>query len=75
MIVNANELQIRDVTISQQPMFKANGKVQDTKIVTYYIGSHGPFRKEYPAAEYDVQKVKADMASEVAGVRAVLESA
>jgi hypothetical protein len=72
MDVSANELQVKNLTISQQPQFAQGGKVVDTKIVTFYIGDHGPFRKQYPAAEYTVERVRQDIASEVQGVRALL---
>lgn len=41
--MDANELQPRDIVVSEQPTFDARGNVVKQRTVQFFVGTHGPF--------------------------------
>ncbi len=41
------------------------------KIVTFRVGTHGPFTLTYPSAEFTAERVRADMMKEVETLKAI----
>lgn len=42
-----------------------------SKVVTFMVGHHGPFTLNYRHAEYSAERVNADIAAQVATLRAI----
>ena len=65
----ADEYQIHDVNQADQPSFGPTGTVQLMRVVTFYVGSHGPFRLVYPKDQGTADRINADMNQEVVLLR------
>lgn len=61
---------IHDVNQSDQPVFSANGTIQLMRVVTYFVGVHGPFRIQLPKNEATGDVINAQMNQEVILLRA-----
>jgi hypothetical protein len=59
-----DEYAIHDVQQSDQPSFGMNGSVQMMRVVTYYVGPHGPFRLVYPKDQATADQINHDMNQE-----------
>lgn len=63
---------VHDVLISNQTQFDRAGAPSQVSVVTYYVGSHGPFTLTYRIGEGKPEKVRADMAEQVKQLRELL---
>lgn len=59
-----------NISVTEVPSATRAGTVMK-KQVTFYVGTHGPFTKQYLPDEYTVDKVKADIQTEVNALRAL----
>lgn len=66
----AQDLSVHDVQVSQQPMFTPSG-IQQTWVVRYFVGSHGPFVHQYATATLDQAQVQSDIQATVQSIAAV----
>jgi hypothetical protein len=60
---------IHDVKQSDQPVFSPNGTIQLMRVITYYVGEHGPFRIQLPKDEATGDVINAQMNQEVVLLR------
>jgi hypothetical protein len=60
---------IHDVQQSDQPVFAPNGTIQLMRVVTYYVGPHGPFRLQIPKDQATGDYINAQMNQEVVLLR------
>jgi hypothetical protein len=63
---------VHDVAISNQPQFNRAGVPTTVQVVTFWIGDHGPFQLTYAAGQGTPDKVRSDIASQVADLRRTL---
>lgn len=45
-------LTVQDIRVRDETRFSRLGEVIDEKVVTFYIGAHGPFTERFAAAEF-----------------------
>lgn len=67
----ADEFNVHDVTMSDQPAFSPTGQVGTATVVQYYVGLHGPFRLSYPKGEATADRINADINQQVVLLRSV----
>ena len=67
----ADEFNVHDVAMSDQPAFGANGQVGTATVVQYFVGSHGPFRLSYPKLEATADRINHDIDQQVVLLRSV----
>ena len=65
----ADEFTIHDVQQSDQPGFSTTGQVQVMRVITYYIGEHGPFRISIPKDAATADRINNMMNQEVVLLR------
>ena len=64
-----DEYAIHDVQQSDQPGFSSTGQVQVMRVITYYIGNHGPFRISIPKEAATAERINNMMNTEVITLR------
>lgn len=57
----AENLTMQNVTVAERTRFDRNNQAVPMVVVTYYLGSHGPFTLEYKKSEYNYNTVLADV--------------
>jgi hypothetical protein len=68
----ALDVLVHDITVKDATGFDARTLMPiRNKVVTFSVGTHGPFNLNYAAADYNAAKVQADMNAEVATLRAI----
>lgn len=66
---NPPELAVHDVNIRDMTRFQLNGQIAFFKQLSFYVGTHGPFIKEWPTASFDANVAKKAMQDQVAELR------
>ena len=61
---------IHDVQQMDTPTFGPNGQVQMMRAVTFYVGTHGPFRLTYTKDQATADVINHDINQEVVLLRA-----
>lgn len=74
MQVDANGLAVTGLQVRQQAIFVQGGKVEQRVLLTFYVGNHGPFEKQFTIPEYSVEAARQYIASTVAGLRDLMQS-
>jgi hypothetical protein len=67
-----NTLKAENVKVTEKQVIQAGGGQQSHTVVSYMIGSHGPFTLSYPTGQFDPQKAKADIAQQVQKIKQVI---
>ena len=49
-----------------------SGDLETVKVVSYFVGDHGPFQLQIPPAEFDPDKVQALLAEQVEKIRRIM---
>lgn len=57
---------VHDISVSHQVTPDGKGGFTTTKHVSYYVGTHGPFFKDYDAATSTAAQIKSDIGAQVA---------
>ena len=70
---DVNELKVHDVQISEVPSFGLRGQTAFKKVLTFFVGSHGPFVREYPPGQGDTAQMRADIEHQVVELRRLVE--
>jgi hypothetical protein len=66
---NPNDLTVHDLVVADTTTFGAGGRVSQGKRVTFWIGSHGPFVRNYDAASATTDRIKSDIDAQVSQLR------
>ena len=56
-------------TISETNGTSADGKFEKQMLVTFMVGTHGPFTQTFPAAGFDANMAKSALAQFAANIR------
>ena len=65
------QFDIHRITVADTMATMHGGVTIGAKLVSYFIGDSGPFVLRYHPDEYTAERVTADMAAEVAKLRAI----
>lgn len=65
-------LDVHDLAISHAPTFDRNGRMTNNTVVSYMVGTHGPFNLTYGPDQATPDRVNADIAKHVADIRAIV---
>jgi hypothetical protein len=68
---NPVELAVHDVNIKDISRLQLNGQIAFFKQLTFYVGTHGPFMKEWPTANFDANLAKKVMQDQVQELRLI----
>ena len=68
---NPAELAVHDVNIKDVSRLQLNGQIAFYKQLTFYVGTHGPFTKEWPTANFDANAAKKAMKDQVQELRLI----
>lgn len=66
---------IKNINVSHQFRPDNKGNLVSTKVVTFSIGDHGPFTKEYPGDTGTSQAIKADILAQQQELQSINEIA
>jgi hypothetical protein len=62
---------IHDVILKDVTRMLPNSQLGFFKVLTFYVGDHGPFTKEWPTANFDANVAKKYMQDEVQQLRLI----
>lgn len=65
-------LQINNVQVREQPVFSQSGAIGRNVVVTYFVGTHGPFTLTYPPNSFSTDKARSDMEHQAVELRRLL---
>jgi len=68
-MADPNELNLHDLQMSDTTAFTVGGAAVRRTRVTFFIGSHGPFVREYEAEMATTQKIQDDIDSVIKQLR------
>lgn len=66
-----NTLTVHDVTVSDTVAFGAGGNAIPKTAVTFFVGTHGPFRLQYDKAQATADRINMDIQNQVTLLRSV----
>jgi hypothetical protein len=72
MMPDPNGLDVHDIHVAHVPSFDRDGKQINNTVVTFSVGTHGPFMKTYPSGDVKPDVVNGDIAKQVAELRAIV---
>jgi hypothetical protein len=73
MAANAYDLTVHDILVQDITTFTRTGQVQQQKRLTFYVGDHGPFTRNYSASEATTERIKSDIDAQVLQIRELSE--
>lgn len=59
------DLKPHDINVTESPVVGNGGQVQLRRRLTFWVGSHGPFTKEYGPGEGTKERYKLDIQKEI----------
>lgn len=63
---------VKIVSVKDQPGFDISTLTpRNSKVVTFTVGTHGPFTNTYAAGDYNQQRVEQDIQAEVDTLRGI----
>jgi hypothetical protein len=68
-MADVNDLAVHDVNTSEQSFFTPSGGVAKKVRLSFFVGSHGPFTREFEPQEATADKMKAAIDSQVQTLR------
>lgn len=71
-MADVNELNVHDVVIKDDVDFRPQTFGKTITTVTFLVGSHGPFRLQYPKDQATSDRINSDIDSQVVELRRVL---
>lgn len=66
-----DQFAVHDITIKDISTLGPAGTVQFVKQLTFWVGTHGPFIKTFPAATWDANLAKKAIADQVQELRLI----
>lgn len=66
------DLEIRNVLIRESAVPNVSGGIQRRTVLTFYVGPHGPFTREFESAAATPAALRAAMVSQQAALRELL---
>ncbi len=63
--------EVTDLKVSDSTRFNRDGSATPIKVLTYFVGTQGPFRIEYAAGEFSADKVNRDLEKQVRELREI----
>ena len=66
------ELKPKDISQSERPYYDANGRLSRTVILTFFVGDHGPFIRQFTADEATPEKLRTVIQDKVSELRQLL---
>lgn len=66
------DLTINNVSVREQPVFSPSGAIGRNTVVTYFVGTHGPFTLTYQPNQFSPEKARSDMETQVVNLRRLL---
>ena len=70
----ADAFTVLNLSVTQKPGVGPGGTITQSMVVTYKIGTDGPFMDIYPAAGYTAAEMQAGIQKRVADLRALRQS-
>jgi len=65
-------MEVRDIRVQEGLKIDERGNIIRTRVVTFFIGQHGPFTIEIPATEYSPELVQQKIEEEKRKLQAIL---
>lgn len=72
-MADVNDLKVHDVAISDEADFTPRNFGRPLTKVTFWVGTHGPFRLTYPKDQATSTRINSDIDHQVVELRRVLE--
>jgi len=66
-----NDFNVHDISVSHQPAPDGKGGMTTRKHLTFFVGTHGPFFKDYAEADGTADKMKSDIQAQVAELQSL----
>lgn len=70
-MANGDPLAVHDVTVADYSTFNRTGGVERGTQVTFYVGTHGPFTRQYPAGSGTSDQINSDIQHQVTELRRI----
>ncbi len=67
------DFNVHDINVGDTSIFGPNGAQIAQRKVTFFVGTHGPFTLTYNKADATADRIKSDIAAEVATLKSVNE--
>ncbi len=67
----SEDLKPHDINITETPRVGKGGAVELWRTLTFWVGTHGPFMKQYGPGQYSSAQVKTDIQNEIDELTAV----
>jgi hypothetical protein len=64
-------LNVHDITVKDATTFSPNGSSAEQRIVSYFVGTHGPFTLTYAKADATPDRIKQDIRTHVADLQSL----
>jgi hypothetical protein len=71
--MDAPDLKVHDIQVSDTTGFTAGGGTTMQRRVTYFIGPHGPFTLTYTATDATAARIKSDIKAQVDSLASIHE--
>jgi hypothetical protein len=68
---NPNDYLVHDTQVSNQTGFTTGGLIATRTVVTFYVGTHGPFRLDFAQSEATAAAIQAGIDAQVQVLRGV----
>lgn len=62
-------LVVHDINVKDVHQLQANGQIAYMKVLTFYVGPHGPFTKAWPTSNFDANVAKKAMQDQLQELR------
>ena len=70
---DVNDLKVRDVIVKDDVDFSPSSFGKPLTTVTFFVGTHGPFRLQYPKDQATDVRINSDIDSQVVKLRRITE--
>lgn len=69
--MNSDDLNVHDITTTEQPYFGPGGITKKQTRVTFFVGSHGPFTLIYNEGQGTSEQIQSDINAKVRDLRVI----
>jgi len=63
--MNPDDLKPHDISVTERQVPVGGGRFEARRVLTFYVGTHGPFSKEYPLEQASARQFKLDIQKEI----------
>jgi hypothetical protein len=70
-MADASSFNVHDINVSEQAFFGLGGSVSKRTRVTFWVGTHGPFVRDYEPGQATTDKIQSDINSQVQQLRII----